>query len=304
MLKKLDAKRTPRYLYKYFSYERYEFIANREIRFTQPSALNDPFEFRPHISSFGDDSEVWDVAYREAIKHVEKAFADNPQKYQNLSFDQFILLNQEKIELMTQEAVIKLSPEVNRKMGEAIRNYADENLGILSLSAKSDNLLMWSHYSSSHQGFVVEFDLETKFFNQQDLASLNTENPARIQDEYGLVKKVDYSNKRPSIVVTKELNLSNFLKKGDAWSYEEEFRMLMPLSLGRLLKDRLDKGGDQIWIFEVPVESIARIILGHYTSQELIDSALKMRNELGCNSIKIQRAELDHMEYKLRFIDV
>jgi hypothetical protein len=304
MVNEFDAKHTPRYLYKYFSHERCEFLGNRDIRFTQPNALNDPFEFRPHISSFGDASELWEIAHQNAIKHAEKNFTDNPQKYPKLNLDQFLLLNKQKIERMTQDALKQLSPDINKMMGEAIRNYADKNLGILSLSAKSDNLLMWSHYCASHHGFVVEFDAETKFFNQQDLVSLNMDKPTRIQDEYGLVRQVNYSNERPSIVVTKELNLSNFLIKGDAWSYEEEFRMLMPLGLGRHLKDRLDNGGNQVWVFEVPPESIARIILGHYASQELIDLALIMRNSLGHDNIKVQRAELDHREYKLKFIDL
>lgn len=304
MVKKLDVKHSPKYLYKYLSHERYEFLVNREIRFTQPNALNDPFEFRPHISSFGDPSEVLDIAYRNAIEYMGKIFTDNPQKYPRLNLDQFIKLNQQKIEGMAQEAVMKLSPDINKKMGEAIRNYADENLGILSLSAKCDNLLMWSHYCASHHGFLVEFDVETNFFNQQDLASLNIEMPTRIQDEYGLIRRVNYSNERPSIVVTKELNLSNFLIKGDAWSYEEEFRMLMPLALGRLARDGVDKGGNKVSVFEVPLESITRIILGHYASRELIDLALKMRIIPEHENIKVQKVELDHREYKLKFIDL
>lgn len=40
-----------------------------------------------------------------------------------------------------------------------IQNY-DTKLGIYSLSTIFSNELMWSHYSSSHKGFCIEYDIE------------------------------------------------------------------------------------------------------------------------------------------------
>ena len=36
-------------LFEYIRAERIDVIRNLEIRFTQPDALNDPFELQPHI---------------------------------------------------------------------------------------------------------------------------------------------------------------------------------------------------------------------------------------------------------------
>lgn len=33
----------------------------------------------------------------------------------------------------------------------------DENIGVLSLSEKCDDLLMWAHYAQNHKGLVVGF---------------------------------------------------------------------------------------------------------------------------------------------------
>lgn len=51
---------------------------------------------------------------------------------------------------------------INQKFYEV----SNRVIGILSLTSKNDNLLMWVHYANSHKGFVVEFNIENVFFNQ------------------------------------------------------------------------------------------------------------------------------------------
>jgi len=38
-------------------------------------------------------------------------------------------------------------------------------MGMLCLSGKWDNTLMWSHYADDHRGFMIEFSGEDPFFN-------------------------------------------------------------------------------------------------------------------------------------------
>ncbi len=38
-------------------------------------------------------------------------------------------------------------------------------VGILSLTKKRENLVMWAHYALSHQGFVIAFDSQNAFFS-------------------------------------------------------------------------------------------------------------------------------------------
>jgi hypothetical protein len=45
-------------LYKYVPSERLDVLRNLRIRFTQPSAQNDPFEFRPLVDRFRRPSEA------------------------------------------------------------------------------------------------------------------------------------------------------------------------------------------------------------------------------------------------------
>ncbi|PNV83898.1 MAG: hypothetical protein C0627_03670 [Sulfurimonas sp.] len=45
-----------------------------------------------------------------------------------------------------------------------------EHVGTLCLSAKNDDILMWSHYANNHSGIVLEFDKAHLFFNTKPLA--------------------------------------------------------------------------------------------------------------------------------------
>ena len=45
-------------IYKYVTIDRLDIITNGLIRFTQPSAFNDPFEAYPFFSKLADDEEI------------------------------------------------------------------------------------------------------------------------------------------------------------------------------------------------------------------------------------------------------
>ena len=45
-------------LFKYVTAERLDVISSLEIRFTQPNALNDPFELQPNIDSLVGEADI------------------------------------------------------------------------------------------------------------------------------------------------------------------------------------------------------------------------------------------------------
>ena len=114
--------------YKYVSAERIDILQNRLIRFTQPNALNDPFEARPYFHTLGK-------------KELARSFAD-----------------------MIRQAPIR-DPFPNlRERFYQLHNTA----GILSLSETPNNLLMWAHYAEGHTGFVLVLDGSHSFFKGND----------------------------------------------------------------------------------------------------------------------------------------
>ncbi len=100
-----------------------------------------------------------------------------------------------------------------------LRNNSLSQFAFCSLSEKADSILMWSHYGSSHRGFVIGFD----FKNQRDYH----------------FQKVQYCNSLSGFNVLPHLKnlegcnsdsvmqeiFQNFSKKADCWSYENEWRI-------------------------------------------------------------------------------
>ena len=78
-------------------------------------------------------------------------------------------------------------------------------LGILCLTEKPDNHLMWVHYARNHTGFVLGFDARASFF----------------QEDNRVLRKVVYQ-KGPKVLPEADINVC--FHKSDKWDYEEEWR--------------------------------------------------------------------------------
>jgi hypothetical protein len=60
-------------LYKYVIADRIDILKNGFIRFTQPDALNDPWEMRPCVEKIiEDDDEIKDLIVKDIIKQVSE----------------------------------------------------------------------------------------------------------------------------------------------------------------------------------------------------------------------------------------
>ena len=127
---------------------------------------------------------------------------------------------------------LEIAHHLKQKPYEEITRMTQEvadNLGILSLSEKRDNILMWSHYANSHHGFCLEFDvLKASFGKAHCIRYLQG------RYEYDL-----------SAVDTNAKNL--LLTKYKDWSYEKEWRVIA------------DKGRT---IYPFPTESLTGVIFG------------------------------------------
>ena len=64
----------PDVLYKYMSANRQSIFDDWLLRFTQPKALNDPFEMRPHISGYSTPEEVRKLASQRWEEHARDLY--------------------------------------------------------------------------------------------------------------------------------------------------------------------------------------------------------------------------------------
>lgn len=296
----------PSKLYKYFAPDRSGIFNDWLIRFTQHSALNDPFEMRPHISDFGTAEDNFSSAAERSEKHARQNYKELVKQYGSRISEADFLARVEKnssTSIHKATATIpKLIPEMARKIDETLNN----DIGALSLCTHPANLLMWAHYGNSHRGFVIEFDTASPFFIQErppKHVEANEEDTAQFAEEYGRLRVVSYSNERPTTVVT-EMSFDLLLTKGLDWKYENEWRMLMPLKYADVKTDKPDKSNHPVYLFKIPPKAVTKIILGCAADSKLVAHALTLKSKVDTQHIVIERAQVDERHFQLNFENV
>ena len=147
---------------------------------------------------------------------------------------------------------------------------ARERTGILSLSAKPDDVLMWSHYSNSHQGLCVGFST-----SMQPFAG---------------AKEVVYSENLPMLLASPHVGAEALieaacLSKAAQWSYECEWRIVRRPGLCL-----------------VPREAVVEVILGFRMPEELQWWA-KEWARIYVPHAKLLRAVLSEGSYQMQLVE-
>lgn len=181
----------PPLLYKYVSLEGLSHILREStIRFTQPSAFNDPFELLPEIIVPTGTPErkiqlQFDISSTRPISEAEEV-VESPD-------------GSGSSDAMSREIVQLLNKEI----------------GILCLSRVRDSLLMWSHYCDQYTGAVIGFDSAHEFLaNQIDVEYRSTRPRRHVQT---------YLAGRP-------VSLAELCAKSKQWDYEQEVRVVRRLA--------------------------------------------------------------------------
>jgi hypothetical protein len=150
---------------------------DKKLFFSNLLKLNDPFELKPHI-----------------------------KKYEVPENDMILNMGANLINLSGQA----------HKSHYATANHQLKDVGILSLTNREDNLMLWAHYADSHKGIVIEFDEKHPFFTDS-----NYLHPYLLYP----LDKVFYKPSRPSINSDKYYDKETFYTKSEDWKYEEEYRI-------------------------------------------------------------------------------
>jgi Protein of unknown function (DUF2971) len=183
-------------LYKYRNWDETfhkRIITGQELYFTTPDKFNDPFDsfIRLRFESLkGKDLDT----YQKALL----ALLQSDSKFSNVTLS----------ELKKAKSFKNLEEFSRRNLQEMIKN-----IGIISLSEKYDNTLMWSHYSNNHRGFCVGFDINSLI----PQITGTTLQPVTYSERYPLIK--------PSPKFTDDLHKQLTTKSID-WQYESEQRLI------------------------------------------------------------------------------
>ena len=270
-------------LYKYLTPARLDVIERCMIRFTQPAAFNDPFEFRPCI-----ESAISQAHFREYVEqNFDEILKRELNEYPILSS---LLPYESTVELLRPlksripELFQLLQPKYLPSISSAIDSAFNKNVGVLCLSEVRDSLLMWGHYTENHEGFLIGFDQGHPFFSIR-------RGP---DDEFGFLRQVKYCRDRPSVTLADTTGTEWFETKSEEWAYEREWRMM------RVLHDaecRLDAAPYPICLFSFPIDAVAEIIIGLRSSRELRNRLTSLST--GFPKAKVLQAQEHSSQYAL-----
>lgn len=209
-------------VYKYLLPDRVDVLENASIRFTQPDALNDPFESFPNFSDLKKNVE-------EFIK------TDFNQRFGGSVPD---------------ESLSWIMERVNDEITNIPRSVG-ERLVMLSLTKKRNNGLMWSHYTDSHKGLVIGFDSNCEFFQPKKGRTIY----GLREVKYSKIRENAFTNDLFN-EIEKEHEKFFFTKSID-WEYEKELRMYAnPKTADKTFK----LGGLDVYLFNFPQECVKRLL--------------------------------------------
>lgn len=250
------------FVYKYLHSDRIDVLEKCRIRFTQPSALNDPFECFPDLSLY-------------KAKKCQK-LKESPEGRALARYGEI-------------DADVKASLF---DIGEILIGEISQSYVFLSLSKLRDSLLMWSHYAQDHRGFVIGFERDCRMFNPQSLSDFGL-----TDIEYSHERWVLPEDGLDSMTEA-EINLANqkwFFLKSQEWKYESEVRLMTRT-------DRSDvtlpvENGEPIHLFRFEPAMVREVIFGYRTK-----SCLKKKIEKIARSFpfaQLYQSKLDPQFFRL-----
>lgn len=278
-------------VFKYLDSARLDVLEKACIRFTPPHAFNDPFDMRPHLGSVAP-WEQWTAILEESLsKIVEEEYEALPAQVRGvipLPLMQALAASK-KVEM--QRNGYQLAQTITPKLQETMEKALDRLVGVLCLTEKPDNLLMWAHYAASHQGFVIQFDGTDEFFNRK----------RHDADDFFHLRKVGYAKTRPSVAISDLSGFGVFLTKAEDWAYEQEWRMMVPLAEATTICPEFPI---PVHLFAFPKRAVRAVILGAKASEELWQGVRSIiANDTEYRSVKLFKAQVDRAEYGVHIVE-
>lgn len=226
-------------VYKYCHPSRADILEGGMLRFSPPTAMNDPFDSHPDLTEF-----------------ITSAFISSANNLTN-QFGSFKGINLPNLHLTLEQ------------------NYADfqhvygKEFLTLCLTTKENNLLMWGHYTDSHRGFVLGFDANDDFFKEKP------DYTRRFDVEYSN-KRPMFPN--TDTIQNSEITARKLLAvKSREWAYEEEMRIVVSRRIDK--PDRVfpdpELPDTDICLYSFPPRSLTKVIFGARASNALKERVAK-----------------------------
>lgn len=236
----------PQYVYRYRPINEYfdDIILKNSLWFSNPKDFNDPFDCRVLIDTNNTTTEIQDFLLKNGVNGYEAT--------------------------MLATNVFNKPKEFDKIVNDAVDSEISKS-GVCCFSLVNDNILMWSHYTNSHKGVCLKYDL------------------SKDPDFFVYPIFVNYQNQYPTLNYFREQNqlIDKLIRaKSLDWSYEKELRVLKPKKSG---------------LVPFKKEALVEIIFGCKTEPNEITRIKKLTIDNGFSHISFKKAILKQNEYGLDF---
>lgn len=281
----------PKRLYKYVTAARTDVLRDLSLRFTQPSALNDPFELTPMFEQVMSEEKFGDTL-EQSKGLIEDALCEQYKKLpaelrSRVSLENLISIVQANPSLVDhalsnvaptfRSVIAAFAPQAKAMLAEAIQS----KVGILSLSESADHPLLWAHYADSHKGLAIEFDVQHEYFDRR----------RSDKDELYHLRQVKYAERSSMGRTLFDLDGDDLLAtKNLSWSHEREWRMLAPLDAAESSREI---NGEAVYLFSVPALAITGVVLGARVADKVVDEVAELLRLEHFRHTQLYRAALD-----------
>ena len=303
----LDQAVPPASVFKYFPRERVEFFVRPAFRYSQRSALNDPFELTERWERFGSDATK--KLFADHLKSTFRSLGNEREIFIEMFRNECLkngrfLSDQEmaavRDRLKTKEGQAELRKIIDSTIaaieafvelafsaasstsGAFLETFASE-FGVFSVSETVANKQLWGLYASSGAGFCVELDTNHQFF--------------RAPNGRHLIWKVSYTDQLQEGLLSNPMAM--FLFKDEQWQFEREWRSLRKLADC----DEAIGPNSDIHLRYVPTGLIKTVTFGYaYDESRLASDSLALRAHDA--PIKIRKASVDRKRREIVSVEI
>jgi hypothetical protein len=219
-----EYRKRPAKIFRYFPPDASDIFSTRKLWFSAAKDFNDIFEVLPRYDS---------LISSEIEANIKKQYAFLPPN---------ISVSWQKYKKFMQAHTSQIYSDSLEVIPLGFQNKFSEHFGIVCFSENPDSLLMWGHYTNSHQGFVVEFDPNHSFFAPEDFG------------------KILYSTDRPIAEASQNWkSWKMLLTKSAEWRYESEYRLIKQLKTLNRAKRR---DGNEKYCIDLPPDAVRAVYFG------------------------------------------
>jgi hypothetical protein len=267
-------------LFKYTSHFGLAILHDLQLKVTPPNELNDPFEFSPYPTGKITEQQVQryvnNFSPRQFYDELKKRGEKLPP-FEDLAAD------------IGPSVAASGVPFVQRGFETAVAGHLDavsRKFGLVCFTERENNILMWSHYSDSHKGVLLEFDGSHQYFKGTNLNKV-------VYARRRVALNAAWSGGDPRLRRVYERLLRT---KNIAWRYESEWRWLLPL-------DRCHKkidDGRTLYFAVIPPDLVTRVVLGLRCPAAVVDEVAKARAKRGLG-FEVLKADVHRTDFTLEY---